>query len=169
MIAASIEQLFPGITFGAPGEAVDCVLRFDDGVAYIAQWNRREPQPTQAEIDAATPAAKAAEITEAIKARRDQLRTAGCPIGNGVVIHSDDTSRIQQIGLVMLGNNIPAGLKWKAMGGTYLDMTPTLAQQIFGAQAQRDTALFAHAEKLIADVKAAADPEKVDITVGWPD
>lgn len=104
-----------------------------------------------------------------IKAERDRRRSAGCPLGGGIVIHSDDTSRIQQIGLVMLGNNIPVGLKWKAMGGQFLDMTPTLANQMFGAQAQRDTALFSHAEALILAVNAAIDPETVDITAGWPD
>ena len=84
------------------------------------------------------------------------------------IFHSDDSSRIQQIGLVMLGANIPAGLKWKALGGTLVDMTPTLAGQIFGAQAARDAALFAHAEGLIAAVQAAADPASIDITAGWP-
>ncbi len=115
-------------------------------------------------------AAKAQRI-EQIKADRDARRVAGCPVG-AHVFHSDDSSRIQQIGLVMLGANIPAGLKWKVIGGALVDMTPTLAQQIFGAQAARDTALFAQAEAHIAAINAMTTVEAVesyDASTGWPE
>lgn len=56
MIAAAIAHLFPGITFHPGGE---CELLNSQ----IAVWRRPEPQPTQAEIDAAMlPAAKAHRI-----------------------------------------------------------------------------------------------------------
>ena len=112
-------------------------------------------------------AAQRASVTEAIKAERDRRRVAGCPVG-AYVFHSDDTSRIQQIGLVMLGANIPAGLQWKTVGGAMAPMTPTLAQQIFAAQAARDTALFATAESHIAAVNASGDPLAYDYSGGWP-
>jgi hypothetical protein len=115
-------------------------------------------------------AAAKLEHTESIKTERDRRKFAGCPVG-AHIIHSDDSSRIQQLGLVMLGQNIPAGLKWKTVGGAFVDMTPALAGQIFAAQAARDTALFAHAETLIATVNAATTLEEaqaVDITVDWP-
>ncbi len=116
------------------------------------------------------PAAKAQRI-EQIKSDRDRRRVAGCPVG-AHVFHSDDTSRIQQIGLVMLGANIPAGLKWKVIGGALVDMTPTLAGQVFAAQAARDAALFAVAESHIAAINALTTVEAVesyDASTGWPE
>lgn len=134
------------------------------GGAYRVDLEDGASRPATAdEIKSAT----VADVVGRIKADRDRRRVAGCPVG-AHIFHSDDSSRVQQIGLVMLGANIPAGLKWKTVGGSLVDMTPTLAGQIFGAQAARDAALFAHAEGLIASVQAAADPAAVDITAGWP-
>lgn len=137
-----------------------------DGATPAMVWDDAL-QTVRPRTEAESKAATVARIVAAIKSDRDRRRVAGCPVG-AHVFHSDDSSRIQQIGLVMLGQAIPAGLKWKAMSGTLVDMTPTLAGQIFGAQAARDAALFAHAEGLIAAVAAAADPTTVDITAGWP-
>lgn len=144
----------PGVVGAANLGGGDYRIDLEDGSSRAA---------TADEIKGST----AAAIIAAIKADRDRRRVAGCPVGQHV-FHSDDSSRIQQIGLVMLGANIPAGLRWKTVGGTLVDMTPTLAGQIFGAQAARDAALFAHAEGLIAAVAAAADPTTVDIGAGWP-
>jgi hypothetical protein len=63
--------------------------------------------------------------------------------------------------LTMLGASIPAGLMWKTMDGSFIEMTQTLATQLFGAQVQREQAIFAHAEALNADPNA-------DINIGWP-
>ena len=41
------------------------------------------------------------------------------------------------MGLVMLGDNIPAGLQWKTMDGSFVVMTPSLAQQVFAAAATK--------------------------------
>lgn len=109
-----------------------------------------------------------AQAWEHIKAERERRRVGGVKVG-AHWFHSDDSSRIQQIGLVMLGQNIPAGLKWKVIGGALVDMTPTLAQQIFGAQAARDAALFAVAEQHIGAAAQAADPLAYDYSAGWPD
>ena len=99
---------------------------------------------------------------EAIKAIRDRkTQQGGYKVGNDW-FHSDTFSRTQQLGLVMLGNNLPAGLQWKTMQGTFVTMTLTLAQQVFSAAATQDTALFAHAEYLRANQDA-------DITQGWPE
>ena len=51
--------------------------------------------------------------------------------------HSDDTSRIQQIALTIMGANMPANIMWKTMSGSFVLMTPTLAGQIFQAAAAR--------------------------------
>lgn len=82
--------------------------------------------------------------------------------------HSDTFSRTQQLGLVLLGANIPANLLWKTMDGTFVEMTQTLAGQIFAAGAASDQALFAYSEVLKAAIDASETPETVDINIGWP-
>jgi hypothetical protein len=74
MLYESITYLFPGIQMPQ-----DYMLRDDsDGNGpYIEYWNRPEPQPTQAEIQAAYPAALAAAQRAAIpKVSRRQMLTA---------------------------------------------------------------------------------------------
>lgn len=61
MVAAVLSFLFPGIDLFK-----ECRLQDDGAGTYIAQWNRPEPQPTQAEIEAAYPAAQAAAARAAI-------------------------------------------------------------------------------------------------------
>lgn len=113
-------------------------------------------------------AAKVVTVTEQIKSERDRRKGLGCTVGP-YRFHSDDPSRIQQLGLVMMGVSMPAGIKWKTMDGSFADMTPTLAGQIFAAQAQRDMALFAVCEQHIASARAADDPLAYDYSAGWPD
>lgn len=98
-----------------------------------------------------------------IKIKRDDIiDNGGCEVG-GKWFHSDPKSKQQQLALAMLGTNLPAGLQWKTMDGTFVEMTPTLAAQLFAAQVARETAIFALAEE-----KKAALPADLDITVGWP-
>lgn len=119
-------------------------------------------------LDGAGIQAKRDQQIAAIKAARDLRSVTGGYQVAGNWFHSDLFSRSQQIGLLLLGNNIPAGLEWKTMGGTKVPMTPTLAQQVFAAAAASDQALFAYGETLIAAVNAATDPMTVNITTGWP-
>ena len=107
-------------------------------------------------------------VAELIKAERDRRKGAGCPVG-GHVFHSDDSSRIQQLGLVMMGASLPAGIMWKTADNGFVEMTPTLAGQIFAAQATRDTMLFAVAQQHIAGAAAAANPLEYDYSTGWPE
>lgn len=59
MIANALRELFPGIKIGPGDPGDECVLS-ESGIVF---WGRTEPQPTQAEIDAAMlPAAKAQRI-----------------------------------------------------------------------------------------------------------
>lgn len=119
---------------------------------------------TAEEIHAAT----VLYVAEQIKAERDRRMRSGCPVGEST-IHSDDSSRIQQLGLLLLGGGIPSGLKWKMVGGARVEMTPALAQQVFAAQAARDAALFDAAELHIAEAAAAANPLEYDYSTGWPE
>lgn len=150
------------------GFADDAFDLQDDGAGpYIAKWNHTEPRPTDEQIQSAMHPAALAIATQRIKVDRDRRKVAGTPVG-AHVFHSDPDSRIQQIGLVMMGAALPAGIMWKTVGGAFVEMTPQLAGQIFQATAARDVALFAAAEAHIAAAAASDDPLAYDFTAGWP-
>lgn len=90
---------------------------------------------------------------ESIKQERDRRTQQGGYQVAGKWFHSDTFSRTQQMGLVMLGDNIPAGLQWKTMDGSFVVMTPSLAQQVFAAAAQSDATIFAFAEQLRVEME----------------
>ena len=122
---------------------------------------------TEAEMAQQQLAAIRAAIWERIKAKRDQLKDSGVKVG-AKWFHSDPDSRIQQLGLVMMGASVPP-VQWKTMDGSFVQMSQTLAGQIFSATAASDMALFSHAETLRAQVEASADPGAVNIGAGWPE
>lgn len=104
---------------------------------------------------------------EAIKQERDRRTQAGGYQVAGKWFHSDTFSRTQQMGLVMMGADIPAGLQWKTMDGSFVTMTQTLAGQVFAAAAASDAALFARAEQ----IKAAMEADPVNFVLAsqaWP-
>lgn len=107
-----------------------------------------------------------AALWERIKAERDRRKAGGTKVGANW-FHSDTDSRIQQIGLVLMGAAVPA-VPWKLLGGGSVTMSQALAGQVFGAVAASDMALHTYAETLKAQVNAAADPQTIDITAGWP-
>lgn len=114
-----------------------------------------------------------AEKINTIKAQAGNMtQFGGYPVVvNGVKkwFHSDVISRTQQLGLYLMGNNIPVNLQWKTMDGTFVPMTQTLAQQIFTAATLQDIAIFNHSQKLQQDIRTSTNPYAVDITAGWPE
>lgn len=92
--------------------------------------------------------------------RDNKIQTGGYKVGLNW-FHSDTFSRTQQLGLVLMQANIPTGLKWKTMQGTFVDMTSSLAASIFAAAALKDSEIFAYAEYLKQN-------ETLDIYQGWP-
>ena len=107
----------------------------------------------------------------AIKAERDRRRLSGVKVAIGGVdkwFHSDDTSRIQQLGLLMMGVNMPPGLKWKTLDNSFITMTPAIAQQVFTGQAASDQAFFAVAEAHRVAMEASEDAAAYDYSAGWP-
>lgn len=135
------------------------------------QWLADNASAVQAIIDGYDPLPDAkARKWEAIKAERDRRKSAGYMVA-GHRYHSDQASRIQQLGLVIMGANIPPGLQWKTVDNGFVPMTQTLAQQIFAATAQNDATLHAGAEMKKADVNALntlAEVEAFDVAAGWP-
>ena len=96
-----------------------------------------------------------------ISQKRDQLWHDGGCLVQGKWFHTDSHSKQQQMALAMLGTNLPAGLMWKTMDGSFIEMTPTLAQELFAAQVQRETEIFAIAE--------AKSNDQSEINEGWPE
>lgn len=115
----------------------------------------------------ATLAARRARLWEDVKIAREHRRQAGVFVA-GHWFHSNDTSRIQQIGLVLMGAGIPAGLLWRTMDNGEVPMTQTLAGQIFQAVATSDALHFQAAKDLRALIEASSDPESVNLEQGWP-
>lgn len=106
----------------------------------------------------------------AVKAERDRRKWLGVKVSANW-FHSDDSSRIQQLALVMLGANIPAGLQWKTLtrtGSVFVSMTQALAGSIFQSTLQSDTAVFSAAEMHRVAIEASATPESYNILIGWP-
>lgn len=105
---------------------------------------------------------------EEIKAERDRRTEQGGYKVGTKWFHSDQKSRSQQLGLVLLGANIPANLQWKTMDGSFVTMTAALAQQLLAAAAASDQAIFAAAEAHRQAMEASADPAAYDFSTGWP-
>jgi hypothetical protein len=105
---------------------------------------------------------------EQIKAERDRRTQNGGYYVAPHWYHSDTFSRTQQLGLVLLGANIPAGTLWKTLDNGMIEMTQTLAGQIFGAAAASDIAIFAAAQAHKAAMESSPDPVAYDFSQGWP-
>lgn len=118
------------------------------------------PVPTTEEIKAS--------VWDRIKYERDcRTENGGYKVGDKW-FHSDQKSRSQQLGLVLLGASIPAGLQWKTMDGSFVTMTQQLAGQVLAAAAASDQAIFAAAEAHRQAMEASADPSAYDFSTGWP-
>lgn len=103
-----------------------------------------------------------------IKTERDRRTQLGGYQAEGNWFHSDTFSRSQIIALVIMGDGMPEGLNWKTMDGTFVPMTPALAQAIFAAGAAQDQAIFTTAEAHNSAMLEYEDPSQYDYLVGWP-
>lgn len=124
-------------------------------------------QPWDDATIAAVKAKARADKWEDIKAKRDALSDTGGYLVAGKWFHSDTKSKIQQLGLTMMGAAVPP-VPWKTMDGSFITMTQALAGGIFQAAAAQDMAIFAAAETHKAQLDAAADPLTYDFSGGWP-
>lgn len=123
--------------------------------------------PTLEEFNATIKAERQLDKWREIQAERDTRKASGVLVGANW-FHSDDTSRIQFLALMLYGANMPTNIMWKTMGGAFVQMTPTLVQQIFGTIAATDTAIFTVAEQHKAIMLASENPNEYDFMNGSP-
>jgi len=126
-------------------------------------WVALDSRPAK---PAAMLAAQRAAAWERIKALRGAVQAGGVQVGEKWY-HTDTDSRVQQLALLSLGEQLPE-IQWKTMDNSFVALTPLIVQQIFAASIAREQAVFTRAEVLRAAVMASDDPDSIDITGGWP-
>ena len=143
------------------------VTSIGEGTDYeYLTWQSGDQIPSKAELDAAKLEMDKDKIWRKIQEIRDFRKAGGVKVGDNW-FHSDDTSRIQQLGLVMFGANLPANIQWKTMANNYVLMTPTLAQQIFMTVAVNDQKIFGQAEVHRLNMLKSPSPLDYDYSSGW--
>lgn len=144
------------------------VAAVGDGSDYeYLKWVSGDPLPSKADLDAKMASKIKERMWKVIQAERDRRTQGGVKVA-GSWFHSDQPSRIQQIGLVIFGANMPAGIMWKTMSGTFVPMTPQLALGIFQSVAMSDQVIYGTAEQKKAQMLASADPISFNYLTGWP-
>lgn len=160
-IQALAEQ-YPNVTCSCAG----------DGTIYETLLMSGDLVPTKEELDAAVLMLTQDALWVAIKDRRNLRKASGVYV-QGNWFHTNDTSRIQFLGLVLLGAGMPTGIMWKTMTGVFVEMTPALAGAIFTQISIQDTQTFSVAEAHYAAMLGYPDPntydfESPDCTPPWP-
>lgn len=123
--------------------------------------------PTKETLDELIAQQGKVDMWRVIQVERDR-RTQGGVLVSGNWFHSDQPSRIQQIGLVLYGQNMSNNIMWKTMSGTFVQMTPQLAMSIFMAVAMKDMQVFGVAEQKRSEMLQLADPYAYEYMTGWP-
>jgi Domain of unknown function (DUF4376) len=143
------------------------IIGYDNDYKNIVS-NDDQVIPSQSELDSIINEITVDNLKIAIKEERDyRSHNGGYKVGD-YWFHSDQASKLQQMALVMLGQNMPSDLMWKTMSGEYIRMTPMLAQQIFGTAIMTDQMIFGAAEYHISTMKNSETPWSYEFTSGWP-
>lgn len=154
----AIARGFPGVRYKATGNG----SVYEDIV-----WGGGNPMPSKEELDVYIASQAKVDMWECIKDKRTEVQRGGVKVG-AYWFHSDMESKIQQLGLLLFGANMPLGIMWKTMSGAFVEMTPQLAQQIFAASAMHDITAFAVAENHKAQMLVSPEPHNYDYSSGWP-
>lgn len=132
---------------------------------YIQQWE--VVALTDDEIASNMVSVKLAMWDE-IQQKRSEVKEGGVQVG-GKWFHTDDASRIQYIGMLLLGEALPEGVWWKTMDTSVTTMTPALAKSVVEAVAALDYSAFAVAETHRKAMEASDRPDLYDFNDGWPE
>jgi hypothetical protein len=154
-----LAEHYPNVKAHADGDGTD--------YEYLHVEAGSDPIPPLAELQAKQDYMTRVNVWSAIKAERDARQANGVKVGANW-FHSDPSSRIQQLALVIFAANLPGNIMWKCLDGAFVLMTPTLAVQIFQASAASDIAIFTVAETHKAQMNASSNPVNYDFSTGWP-
>ena len=127
------------------------------------------PMPSQQDVEAIYLPMRQQRVWKKIQNERTRRQQGGVYAASiDRWFHSDADSRVQFIGLLLMGANLPSGIMWKTMSGAFVEMTIPLAQEIFNSIAALDLTAFHAAEIHKAAMYACQDPETYDFSAGWP-
>lgn len=116
-------------------------------------------------VDASGPSKE--YLMSRIKEKRLQIENGGVQV-KGLWFNSDQSSRLQFMGISMGLYAMPKNLKWKTMSGEYITMNKDLAMSICEAIIELDLDAFSNGEKLKTELSTIADTKDFDINRGWP-
>lgn len=154
------------IGLGFPG--IGCHCRGDGSRYEDIMLDYGSAIPPKPVLDAWIKNSIVADMWNLIKTERDRRKDeGGYKVGTNWY-HSDSSSRIQQVSLMIIGAALPKNLMWKTMSGAFVLMTPTLAVQIFQSAMGSDMAIFTVAEQKRQAMLASDTPENYDVYSGWP-
>lgn len=153
----------------APGN-----MDYEAYLVWVADGNTADPCPSYS-----SDAIKARKWEE-IKFQRDSRKSGGVLV-DGIWIHTDDSSRIQWLGIKdtardNITNNgkmtdivqmMGKDLVWKTLDNQFVPVTNQLAFDVVQATKNLDAILFATAEQKRAELQATTAPEKYDTSLGW--
>lgn len=145
---------------------------FGDGTVYenflISQGS---VLPTKSDFDTNLKLLKQDYMWKKIQIERDRRKAGGVYIASiSKWFHSDVTSRIQHLGLVMMGASLPNNIMWKTMDGSFIKMSPAIAGAIFQQIAYGDVMMFGVAEQHRTQMVLLDNAELYDFTTSphWP-
>lgn len=108
------------------------------------------------------------KMTNLISAERYRRTSTGGYLVEGYWFNSDDSSRVQQLTLSMIGNGMPDNILWKTMSGAAASMTPALAAQVVQASIISDMLIFGISQSKIQQMKDSKSPGDYNYLAGWP-
>lgn len=154
----ALSEAYPGVQFSAAGDNYSDIT-----------WVGGTALPTQTELDTARLSLTQNRMWLLIQEERTRRQNGGVFVQSANKwFHSDQPSRVQQLGLVMMGANMPANINWKTMDGSLILMTPSLALSIFNAAATLDMTAFAVAEQHRANMMQSPTPDTYNFSGFWP-
>lgn len=83
--------------------------------------------------------------------------------------HSDAKSCVRLLGLLKMGQDIPAEQPWKTKSGEFVNVTAEVIEAVFRAAALQENAVFLAAERHKAAMLASPDPRAYDFRGDWPE
>lgn len=154
----ALSESFPNVVFSASGDNYQDIT-----------WISGDPLPSIEVLNTSRLTLTRDKVWLLTQEERSKRQSGGVFIQSvNKWFHSDQPSRIQQLGLVMMGVNMPPNINWKTMDGSFIIMTPSLALSIFNAAATLDMTAFGVAEQHRVNIYQSLTPDTYNYSGFWP-